>query len=70
MKQESFQNPKRLAGETNGVPVRTVDVSPREAHHPEYADKPADEGLHEYWKIIRRHQGTVLLVAFSGALMI
>jgi succinoglycan biosynthesis transport protein ExoP len=69
MKQESFQNPKRLAGETSGVPVRTVDVSPREAHHPEYPDKPVDEGLHEYWKIIRRHQGTVLLVAFSGALM-
>src|SRR6185369_6614684 len=57
MKQES-QNPKRLAGETNGLPVRTVDVSLREGVRPEYADKPADEGLHAYWKIIRRHQGT------------
>jgi len=69
MKQESSQNPKRLAGETNGLPVRTLDVSLREGPHPEYADKPADEGLHEYWKIIRRHQGTVLLVAFLGALI-
>lgn len=70
MKQEPSENPKRLAGETgNGVPARPVDVAFRESYQPEYADKPADGGLHEYLKIVRRHKGAILLAAFSGALV-
>jgi capsular exopolysaccharide synthesis family protein len=70
MKQEPLENPKRLTGETgNGVPARPVDVASREAYQPEYADKTAEGGLFEYWKIIRRHKGTVLLAAFSGAVV-
>src|SRR5215467_6912520 len=70
MKQELSENPKRLLGENGSeVPARRIDVVPREAYHRQYADKPVDDGLHAYLKIIRRHKGTVLLTAFLGALM-
>lgn len=70
MKQEPLEDPKRLAGEAgHGLPARMVDVAFREAYQPEYADKPAGGGLDEYWKIIRRQKGAVLLAAFSGALV-
>lgn len=70
MKQEPLEDPKRLAGETgHKLPARLVDVAFREPYEPEYADKPASGGLDEYWKIIRRQKGAVLLAAFSGALV-
>jgi polysaccharide biosynthesis transport protein len=71
MKQKRSENSKRLLEEKNasGPPARRIDVVPRETYPLDPADEPVDEGLYGYWKVIRRHKGTVLLIAFLGALI-
>ncbi len=35
----------------------------------DYADQPGQEGLLEYWQMLRRRKGTLIVVAFVGAVL-
>jgi len=58
----------RSRGRANAVPARSdyVEVPPYVIGEPPIA--PETGGLLEYWRMIRRRKGTLVLAAFLGAL--
>lgn len=60
--------PPRLAPQERiVVPATYSEVTLNGA--PGYNDEPESAGLIEYWRILRRHQGTLILLACIGALI-
>src|SRR5438045_2942990 len=64
MRQNPQENPKLLSGV---VPSRNVEV-PYAGYQSGYGEDQGGDGVLEYWKILRRHKGAVLLAAFLGGL--
>lgn len=53
----------------SSVPARPVDVIYRDTYRSEQVDDQAVDSLREQWLTIRRHKGTVLLIAIIGGLV-
>ena len=62
---ESREITVRRGGEEGPPPTRMKYVEPVEAN---FLDDAGGSSLLEYWQILRRHKGTVLIFAFLGAL--
>ena len=57
------------SGHIVGVPGPSRSQSyPAETYGRDYQDETPQAGLMEYWRILRRHKGTVILIAFLGLL--
>src|SRR5665213_978238 len=66
-----MDNMRQLPGQSNANElVRPAEVVYRDPDSLSHVAAPGSEsGLVDYWRIIRRHKGTVLLVIVLGALL-
>jgi polysaccharide biosynthesis transport protein len=68
--EQPMDNSRQLPAQPENALVRTMEVVYRDHEPPtSVVDMQSGSGLVEYWRIIARHRGTVLLLLFLGGLV-